>query len=92
MNPVVILSVVGGSSIAAVATAVTALINERFRHHVVQQASVTPHGEIKIVTFTDSDGNTFQVTPTKSEGKLVEKLYEEHAAADQDAENRNNDK
>lgn len=90
MDPVVILSVVGASSLGAVATAAKALISERLRPKKVEQVSLTPQSEIKFVTVTDADGNTFSVTPTESEGKLVEGLFEKHAA-DRDVQNRNDD-
>ena len=76
VDPAVILAVVGTSSAGAVITAAKALINERFKFKKTQAGVTAPQSGIVTITITDSDGNTFNVSPTASEGKLIEKLVE----------------
>ena len=79
VDPALILAVAGTSSLGAVVTAARTLIRERFSPKKNQVVATLPHGEIVTVTITDSDGNTFKVSPTENEGKLMEKLVERHS-------------
>jgi hypothetical protein len=76
VDPAVILTVVGTSSLGAVFTAAKALVNERLKPKKTPAGVASPQGGIVAITITDSDGNTFDVSPTASEGKLIEKLVE----------------
>ena len=78
VDSLVILAVAGASSMGAVVTATKALIQERLRRKKTQVNVTSPHGEIVTITFTDSGGNTFNISPTEGEGKLLEKLVERH--------------